>query len=45
MSGLLWSAAQAGETEQPSFGPAPVAGPELPSFLYPLGSQPSLPPT
>jgi oxalate decarboxylase len=43
MSGFLWSAAQAGETEQPSFGPAPapLAGPELPSFRYPLGSQPT----
>lgn len=43
MSGLLWSATQAGETEQPFFGPAPapLAGPELPSFRYPLGSQPT----
>jgi hypothetical protein len=33
MSGFLWSAAQAGETEQPTFGPAPapLAGSELPS--------------
>ncbi len=41
MSGFLWSAAQAGETEQPTFGPAPAPldGPELPSFRFPLGAQ------
>ena len=40
MGGLLWSAAAiGGETAEPSYGPAPAPldGPELPSFRYPLG--------
>ena len=41
MGGLLLSAR--GATPQPTFGPAPapLAGPELPSFKFPLGSQPT----
>jgi len=44
MGGILLSAdAMAGGTPQPPFGPAPapLAGPELPSFRFPLGSQPT----
>jgi hypothetical protein len=44
MGSLLLSAdAMAGETPQPTFGPAPapLAGPELPSFKFSLGSQPT----
>ena len=44
MGGVLWSAgASGGETMQPPFGPAPAPldGPELPSFRYPLASQPT----
>jgi len=41
MGSLIVSAAAAGETMQPPFGPAPAPldGPELPSFRYPLGAQ------
>ena len=41
MGGLLWNtAASGGGTAEPSYGPAPAPldGPELPSFRYPLGS-------
>jgi oxalate decarboxylase len=44
MGSLLLSAdAVAGGTPEPSFGPAPppLAGPELPSFRFPLGSLPT----
>jgi oxalate decarboxylase len=44
MGGLLWNAsARASDSMQPPFGPTPepLAGPELPSFRYPLGSQPT----
>jgi oxalate decarboxylase len=44
MGSLLLSAdAMAGGTPEPSFGPAPppLAGPELPSFRFPLGSLPT----
>ena len=44
MGGILLSAdATAGVTPQPTFGPAPapLAGPELPSFRFPLGSRPT----
>ena len=44
MGGLLWNtAALSSESQQPPFGatPAPLDGPELPSFRYPLGSQPT----
>jgi uncharacterized cupin superfamily protein len=44
MGGILLSAdAMAGGTPEPPFGPAPapLAGPELPSFRFPLGSQPT----
>jgi len=44
MGGILLSAdATAGVTPQPTFGPAPapLAGPELPSFHFPLRSQPT----
>ena len=42
MGGLLWNtAALSGESRQPPYGPgpAPLDGPELPSFRYPLGAQ------
>src|SRR3989337_42831 len=41
MGSLIVSAAAAGETMQPPLGPAPAPldGPELPSFRYPLGAQ------
>ena len=41
MGGLLWnSAALSSESHQPPYGPAPAPldGPELPSFRYPLGA-------
>ena len=44
MGGVLWSAGASGsETMQPPFGPAPAPldGPELPSFRYALASQPT----
>lgn len=44
MGSLLWStAASGGGTAEPSYGPAPAPldGPELPSFRYPLGSNPA----
>ena len=44
MGGILLSVdATAGVTPQPTFGPAPapLAGPELPSFRFPLGSRPT----
>jgi oxalate decarboxylase/phosphoglucose isomerase-like protein (cupin superfamily) len=44
MGGVLWSAgASGGETMQPPFGPAPAPldGPELPSFRYAFASQPT----
>ncbi len=44
MGSLLWStAASGGGTAEPSYGPAPAPldGPELPSFRYPLGSKPT----
>lgn len=43
MSGLVVNAAGAAETMQPPFGPAPppLDGPELPSFRFPLGAQPT----
>ena len=44
MGSLLWStAANGGGTAEPSYGPAPAPldGPELPSFRYPLGSKPT----
>ena len=42
MSGLLWNtAALSTESSQPPYGPAPAPldGPELPSFRYSLGAQ------
>ena len=42
MGGLLWNTAALGsESRQPPYGPAPAPldGPELPSFRYPLGTQ------
>ncbi len=42
MGGLLWNtAALSSESRQPPYGPAPAPldGPELPSFRYPLGAQ------
>ena len=42
MGGLLWNtAALSSESSQPPYGPAPAPldGPELPSFRYPLGAQ------
>jgi oxalate decarboxylase len=42
MGGLLWNAAAlSSESRQPPYGPAPAPldGPELPSFRYPLGAQ------
>jgi oxalate decarboxylase len=42
MGGLLWNtAALSTESQQPPYGPAPAPldGPELPSFRYPLGAQ------
>jgi oxalate decarboxylase len=44
MGSLLWStAANGGGTAEPSYGPAPAPldGPELPSFRYPLCSKPT----
>jgi len=44
MGGVLWSADALGaSTPEPPYGPAPepLSGPELPSFRYPLGSQPT----
>jgi hypothetical protein len=42
MGGLLWNtAALSSESQQPPYGPAPAPldGPELPSFRFPLGAQ------
>ena len=42
MGGLLWNtAALSSKSRQPPYGPAPAPldGPELPSFRYPLGAQ------
>ena len=42
MGDLLWNtAALRRESRQPPYGPAPAPlhGPELPSFRYPLGAQ------
>ena len=41
MGGLVWNTAALGESQQPPFGPAPAPldGPELPSFRFPLGAQ------